>query len=56
MCLLPPAVCCQIEGLPTLVFIPKDANRSALRTEGLLPAAQIMDIIADMDKPQPAKQ
>ncbi|GFH25566.1 thioredoxin domain-containing protein, partial [Haematococcus lacustris] len=34
----------KIEGLPTMVFIPKDASRPALRTEGLLPAAQIIEI------------
>ncbi len=35
----------QIEGLPTMVFIPKDASKPALRTEGLLPAAQIIEIV-----------
>jgi hypothetical protein len=41
----------QIEGLPTIVFIPKDSSRPALRTEGLLPAAQIIDIVKDISKP-----
>ena len=44
----------QIEGLPTIVFIPKEADKPALRTEGLLPAAQIIDIVRDMGKPQEA--
>jgi len=44
----------RIEGLPTVVFIPKDASRPALRTEGLLPAAQIIEIVNDMEKGGPA--
>ncbi len=40
----------QIEGLPTIVFIPKDGSKPALRTEGLLPAEQIVDIVKDMAK------
>ncbi len=40
-----PTWCLQIQGLPTLVFIPKDASKPALRTEGLLPAAQIIEIV-----------
>lgn len=43
------APCFQIEGLPTIVFIPKDNGKPALRTEGLLPAQQIMDIVADVE-------
>lgn len=43
------ARCFQIEGLPTIVFIPKDNGKPALRTEGLLPAQQIMDIVADVE-------
>lgn len=35
----------QIQGLPTIVFIPKDNGKPALRTEGLLPAAQIVEIV-----------
>jgi thioredoxin-like negative regulator of GroEL len=38
----------KIEGLPTIVFIPKEAGKPALRTEGLLPAQQIMDIVAEL--------
>lgn len=38
----------KIEGLPTIVFIPKDSAKPALRTEGLLPAQQIMDIVKDL--------
>ncbi|KAJ9513796.1 hypothetical protein QJQ45_020879, partial [Haematococcus lacustris] len=41
----------KIEGLPTMVFIPKDASRPALRTEGLLPAAQIIEIVREMSSP-----
>jgi thiol-disulfide isomerase/thioredoxin len=35
----------QIQGLPTMVFVGLDRNKPALRTEGLLPADTIMDII-----------
>lgn len=35
----------QIHALPTLVFIGMDAAKPALRTEGLLPAASIKEII-----------
>ena len=31
--------------MPTLVFVGLDRNKPALRTEGLLPAETIMDII-----------
>lgn len=34
-----------IQGLPTLIFVPMDPNKPALRTEGLLPAQTIIDII-----------
>lgn len=34
-----------IQGLPTLIFVPKEQNKPALRTEGLLPAQTIIDII-----------
>jgi|AntDeeMinimDraft_5_1070356.scaffolds.fasta_scaffold78072_1 hypothetical protein len=40
--------CTQIEGLPTIVFIPKDEGKPALRTEGLLQAAQIVQIVKEM--------
>lgn len=36
----------QIQGLPTMVFIGTDTSKPALRTEGLLPAATIKDIVA----------
>lgn len=36
----------QIQGLPTMVFVGTDMSKPALRTEGLLPAATIMDIVA----------
>ena len=32
-------------GLPTLVFISPDKDKPALRTEGMLPAEQIKEII-----------
>jgi len=35
----------QIQGLPTLVFVSTDVEKPALRTEGLLPAATIKEII-----------
>ncbi|GLI61144.1 hypothetical protein VaNZ11_003420 [Volvox africanus] len=39
----------KIQGLPTLVIIPKDNGKPALRTEGLLPAAQIMEIVSQLE-------
>ncbi|KAG1659832.1 hypothetical protein FOA52_003775 [Chlamydomonas sp. UWO 241] len=41
----------KIEGLPTIVFIPQENGKPALRTEGLLPAQQIMDIVAEISAP-----
>jgi hypothetical protein len=38
----------QIEGLPTIVFIPKDGDKPALRTEGLYPADQIVQIVKEL--------
>lgn len=43
-------LCCaacplQIQGLPTLIFIGMDNEKPALRTEGLLPAETIKNII-----------
>lgn len=38
----------QIEGLPTIVFIPKEAEKPALRTEGLLPCDQIVQIVNEL--------
>ena len=35
----------QIEGLPTMVFVSPDYSKSAIRTEGLLPAETIIKII-----------
>ncbi|KAH7281789.1 hypothetical protein KP509_36G062900 [Ceratopteris richardii] len=35
----------KIEGLPTLVFVSKDAEKNAIRTEGLLPSDVIRNII-----------
>ncbi len=34
-----------IEGLPTIVFVSKDASSPALRTEGMIPAETIVSII-----------
>ena len=34
-----------IEGLPTIVFVSKDASSPALRTEGLIPAETVVSII-----------
>ncbi|BDA47641.1 Thioredoxin-like protein CITRX, chloroplastic [Coccomyxa sp. Obi] len=35
----------QIQGLPTMVFVGTDPNKPALRTEGLLPAHIIKEIV-----------
>ncbi|KAK9861920.1 hypothetical protein WJX84_009202 [Apatococcus fuscideae] len=35
----------QIQGLPTMVFVGMDKDKPALRTEGLLPAEVIKEII-----------
>ena len=35
----------QIQGLPTMVFVGVDKEKPALRTEGLLPAETIIEII-----------
>lgn len=35
----------QIQGLPTMVFVSTDSSKPALRTEGLLPAETIKEII-----------
>jgi len=37
----------QIAGLPTIVFVGTDRTKPALRTEGLLPAAQIVQIVKE---------
>lgn len=44
----------KIEGLPTVIFIPKEAERTALRTEGLIPAAQVIGIVQEMSMPEKA--
>lgn len=36
----------KIQGLPTMVFIPKENGKPALRTEGLMPAEQIKEVIS----------
>jgi hypothetical protein len=38
--------CSQIQGLPTMIFIGTTPDKPALRTEGLLPAETIKNIIA----------
>lgn len=38
----------QIEGLPTIVFIPKASDKPALRTEGLYPVEQIVQIVKEL--------
>lgn len=35
----------QVRGLPTLYFISPDPNKDAIRTEGLVPAEMIKNII-----------
>ena len=44
----------QIEGLPTMVFVGTDPTKPAIRTEGLLPAGTIKDIIRDELSTTPA--
>ena len=39
----------QIQGLPTLVFVGTDVTKPAFRTEGLLPAGEILKVL-DMIK------
>jgi hypothetical protein len=39
----------QIQGLPTLVFVGTDVTKPAFRTEGLLPAGEILKVL-DMVK------
>ena len=37
-----------IQGLPTILFIPKDENKQAKFAEGLLPAQQIIEILSEL--------
>ena len=37
----------QIQGLPTLVFVGTDKTKPALRTEGMLPAEMVKNIISN---------
>ena len=37
----------QIQGLPTLIFVSKSNDKPALRTEGLLPAQSIIEIVTN---------
>jgi len=50
---LNPTCCMQIQALPTMVFVGVDPSKPALRTEGLLPAASIKEIIQAELLPQP---
>ena len=47
----------QIQGLPTMIFIGTDAEQPALRTEGLLAADSIKDVLQKMaaDAAMPAE-
>ncbi|KAF5836526.1 thioredoxin-like protein [Dunaliella salina] len=38
----------KIEGLPTIVFVPKAGDKPALRTEGLYPADQLVQIVREL--------
>ncbi len=38
------------------MIIPKENGKPALRTEGLLPAAQIMEIVAQLESGQMPQQ
>lgn len=45
----------QIQGLPTLIFVGMDNAKPALRTEGLLPAQVIREIVeTELQAPPPA--
>ncbi|DBA78117.1 TPA: hypothetical protein ACH3X2_008090 [Trebouxia sp. C0005] len=45
----------QIQGLPTMVFVGMDPSKPALRTEGLLAAKAIKDIVQnELSAPAPA--
>lgn len=42
----------QIQGLPTMIFVGLNPDQPAIRTEGLLPAATIKEIVAnELNKP-----
>lgn len=47
----------RIQGLPTMIFIGMDPEKPALRTEGLLPANSIKDIVLNelIDPAAPAE-
>nr|ABR23155.1 thioredoxin [Ulva fasciata] len=47
----------RIQGLPTMIFIGMDPEKPALRTEGLLPANSIKDIVLNelMEPAAPAE-
>ena len=50
-------ICCypaQIQGLPTMVFVGMDKSKPALRTEGLLPAKTIKEIVENELSAAPA--
>ena len=58
LALLVTAACrMQIQGLPTMVFVGVDPQKPALRTEGLLPAESIKEIIQNelLAQPQAAE-
>lgn len=38
----------QIRGLPTLVFVSKDKEKLAKRTEGVLPVEALKELIEDL--------
>lgn len=40
----------KIEALPTLIFVPKEDNKPALRAEGFMPADQIIQILSEVGK------
>jgi len=37
----------QIRGLPTLLFVPQQKDRPALRTEGMLPSEKIVEVFEE---------
>lgn len=46
----------QIQGLPTMIFVGTDGSEPALRTEGLMPAESIKDIVVKLQSSTGAAQ
>lgn len=46
----------EIQGLPTMIFVGTDGAEPALRTEGLMPAESIKDIVSKLQTSAGAAQ